>query len=527
MATKPNGRPNGDVLRHASEAEASILGGVLINNEVLGLLDDLAVGDFFDPRHQVVFAAMRNLQTMARPIDVVTLENEIVRAGKLDAIGGAAFFGELALRVPTVDNVEHYVSIVRMHARNRAAEVMLASALHRVRAGLLDPAEIVIETAGELARFEEEHARERRSDRARWIIPLETFLGEEEPDEDDSLDWIIRDVVPRAEPCMWAGPQKSGKTWAALDLAIAVALGESWLGAFTNTWGGPARVLCIFLEDNQRRLRKRIWELARGRHKTPNDPALREHLRISRSPLRLPDAKDQRQLAAELKQWKPALVILDNLTRVMVGDPNSTREAAMFTRAWTELGEDAGCTVQFLHHTKKPMEGTGDLDPFDQVRGSGDFGATARNIIVSKQLKHETEKLSEVRIRGNIDLQREGFVMRFERERNPLGQRYAKLLDRGDISEVKEEVTKQRKDDKEAKKLREAEELFQKRKNRALEIAHRDGHVTQMALANAFGLSSERSMAPVFARMVREKLLEGAGKQGYVIAGTSRQEGML
>jgi hypothetical protein len=525
MAASPNGRRDGEasVLRHNEEAEASILGGVILKNEVLELLGDLEVRDFFNARHQVVWAAIRNLAAHARPIDVVTLENEIAGLGKLDAISGVGFLGELALRVPTVDNVVHYKGIVKMHARNRAAEVVLASALHRVRSGVLDPSELVLETAGELARFEEEHRKSNES-RARWIVPLDDFLGDQEPDDDDSLDWIIRDVVPRGEACLWAGPQKAGKTWAALDLAIAIALGADWLGKFTNTWGGPARVLCIFLEDNQRRLRKRLWELARGRYTTPRDPLLREHLRISRTPLRLPDARDQRALAAELKQWKPALVVLDNLTRVMVGDPNSTREAAQFTRAWTELGEEAQCAVQFLHHTKKPIGDQKDLDPFDQIRGSGDFGATARNIIVSRQIQHETEKLSEVRIRGNIDLQRESFVFRFERDLNPLGQRFAKLHDRGEVKEVKDQVQQKRKDDKEQAKIRAAEELYQKRKNLALELAHKgDGFVTSKRLAAALGLSSDRAVANVFERMLTDKVVVRAGKLGFAIPGATAQ----
>jgi replicative DNA helicase len=55
-----------------------------------------------------VFEAMRNLETAQQPIDVVTLEAEIAKRGKSDSIGGIAFLGELALRVPTVENVIAY-----------------------------------------------------------------------------------------------------------------------------------------------------------------------------------------------------------------------------------------------------------------------------------------------------------------------------------------------------------------------------------------------------------------------------------
>jgi replicative DNA helicase len=100
------------VLPHNLDAEASILGGILLRNDVLAMLDILEVDDFYDLRHKIVFEAIRALEAGARPVDIVTLENEIQKRGKLDAIGGIAFLGELALRVPTPDNVEAYAADV-------------------------------------------------------------------------------------------------------------------------------------------------------------------------------------------------------------------------------------------------------------------------------------------------------------------------------------------------------------------------------------------------------------------------------
>src|SRR3954469_918715 len=107
------------VLPHNIDAEASILGGIIFRNEVLLQLEPRETNDFYDHKHKVVFEAIRNLEATAKPIDVVTIENEVEKAGKLDAIGGIAFLGELALRVPTVDNVVAYSNIVRDHSQAR------------------------------------------------------------------------------------------------------------------------------------------------------------------------------------------------------------------------------------------------------------------------------------------------------------------------------------------------------------------------------------------------------------------------
>ena len=113
------------VLPHNDDAEASILGGILLRNDVLTQLDTLEVDDFYNPRHKIVFGAIRALEAAAKPIDVVTLEVEIEKQGKLEAIGGVAFLGELALRVPTADNVLAYTEIVT--DKHQARKLMLAS----------------------------------------------------------------------------------------------------------------------------------------------------------------------------------------------------------------------------------------------------------------------------------------------------------------------------------------------------------------------------------------------------------------
>lgn len=107
------------------DAEASVLGGLILRNDVLAQLDDLEADDFYDMKHKVVFGAMRALEVKKQPFDVVLLENEIDRQGKLEAIGGPAFLGELALKVPTADNVIAYAKIVQ--DKNRIRKMMLVA----------------------------------------------------------------------------------------------------------------------------------------------------------------------------------------------------------------------------------------------------------------------------------------------------------------------------------------------------------------------------------------------------------------
>lgn len=137
------GGPGNGHLPHSPEAEAGVLGGVLIRNDVLALIDTLEVTDFYDHKNKVVFQAIRNLEAAGMPIDVVTLENEIAKSGKLEAIGGVAYLGELSLRVPTVANVEAYAAIVRDKRITREVMLMVGDVMAEAKDGEIEGEQIV------------------------------------------------------------------------------------------------------------------------------------------------------------------------------------------------------------------------------------------------------------------------------------------------------------------------------------------------------------------------------------------------
>lgn len=147
----PTRRP----LPHDLDAEASVLGGIILRNDLLGQLPTLETEDFLHYQHKVVFEAMRNLEAANKPIDVVMLENEISKRGQLESLGGIGFLGELALRVPTADNVFEYAEIVQRLSRNRRAILALSSAAERAYTWPHDPSELIGEVLGELGRLEE------------------------------------------------------------------------------------------------------------------------------------------------------------------------------------------------------------------------------------------------------------------------------------------------------------------------------------------------------------------------------------
>lgn len=97
-----------------TEAEAAVLGAVLINKEAVDKVADILLGeDFYSHANQTIFRAVLRLYEKRSPIDLLTLTNELEGVKELDAIGGGAYLAELVNAVPTALHVTHYAEIVK------------------------------------------------------------------------------------------------------------------------------------------------------------------------------------------------------------------------------------------------------------------------------------------------------------------------------------------------------------------------------------------------------------------------------
>src|SRR5947209_14218885 len=106
------------------EAETSVLGSILLSEQALdGLLIDVKLKpeDFYRERHRLIFRAMIGLKekTSPEPIDVLTVCEELSRAGTLEEAGGQAYVHSLPNLVPSAGNVRQYGRIVKNHAQLR------------------------------------------------------------------------------------------------------------------------------------------------------------------------------------------------------------------------------------------------------------------------------------------------------------------------------------------------------------------------------------------------------------------------
>ena len=107
-------------LPHNLEAERSVLGAVLIDNDTFNVAAAIIdAKSFFRDAHRRIFERMSELSERSQPIDLVTLKEELERAGELDEVGGPAYIASLVDGVPRATNVEYYARIVKEKATLR------------------------------------------------------------------------------------------------------------------------------------------------------------------------------------------------------------------------------------------------------------------------------------------------------------------------------------------------------------------------------------------------------------------------
>lgn len=133
---------------HNLDAEQSVLGGILIDNQTFHkVIDMLSPDDFYRPANGKIFAAMCELTAKSQPIDAVTLPAQMKAMGTYEEIGGAAYLAELLESVPTAIHSEYHAKIVA----DQAVKRRLVTTCTEIGSRGLDP----VETTAELLDYAE------------------------------------------------------------------------------------------------------------------------------------------------------------------------------------------------------------------------------------------------------------------------------------------------------------------------------------------------------------------------------------
>jgi replicative DNA helicase len=404
------------------EAERSILGAILLDNLAYNqAAEHLRPDDFSLDSHRRIYSRMVDLAESSRPIDMITLIEELERRKELAAIGDVGYVSGLVDGVPDRPSIEHYIRIVRDKALLRGL-IHAANAAIAKAADQSDPAEDILNEA-EATIFQLSEKRIGRGfigvqeiikelggidallQRGQRITGLETYYSE--------LDEKTSGLQPSDLVILAARPSM-GKTSFAMNIAENAAIhGSKVVGVFSLEMSKEAllqRMLCSVArvdahkfrtgslwQDDTRKIQQAIEQLAHAPIFVDDTPG------ISISEMR---AKARRLVQS---QGKLDLLIVDYLQLMSGGGgkryENRTQEVSAISRGLKGLAKELRVPVIALSQLSRAPEtrGSGDHRPqLSDLRESGSIEQDAD--LVMFIFREEVYKPDDPELEGRAEI---------------------------------------------------------------------------------------------------------------------------
>jgi replicative DNA helicase len=403
------------------EAERSILGAILLDNHAYNqAAEHLKPEDFSLDSHRRIYARMVDLAESSRPIDMITLVEELERRKELEAVGDVGYLSRLLDGVPDRPSIEHYLKIVRdkallrglMHAANaaiaRAAEqsdpaedilndaeaAIFQLSEKRIGRGFMGVQEIVKESFGSIDALLQ---------RGQRITGLATHYG----DLDEMTSGLQKSdlIILAARPSM-------GKTAFALNIAENSALDDQKVvGIFSLEMSREAlllRLLCSRARVDSHKMRTgSLW-------KDDMNKVVRAMGDLAQAPIFIDDtpgigigemrAKARRLMQA---QGKLDLIIVDYMQLMSGGGKryeNRTQEVSAISRGLKGLAKELSLPLIALSQlSRAPESRGGDHRPqLADLRESGSIEQDAD--VVAFIFREEIYKPDDPQLQGKAEL---------------------------------------------------------------------------------------------------------------------------
>jgi replicative DNA helicase len=103
----------GRVPPQAIDLEKAVLGAMMLEkNAVTDVIDILSSESFYDPKHQYIYGVIKELFGSSKPIDILTVTDQLKKNGELEAAGGAVYISQLTSRIASTAHVEFHARVI-------------------------------------------------------------------------------------------------------------------------------------------------------------------------------------------------------------------------------------------------------------------------------------------------------------------------------------------------------------------------------------------------------------------------------
>lgn len=378
---------------HSAEAEASVLGGLLLDNNAFDRVEGVVgENDFYRYEHRIIYASLKRLIAANKPADAVTVHEDLERQGKAQEAGGLPYLATLVQQVPSASNIRQYADIVR----ERSILRQLVSVSDEIATRAFNPkgrpvSQILDDAESMIFKIGEESARLKQGFQPIQALAPALLARVEERSVNPSditgvatgfidLDRMTSGFQPGDLVVLAARPSM-GKTALAINIAEHAALHEGLpVAVFSMEMSADqlaVRIVGALAAINQGNLRT-------GRLRDEDWPRLSDAVERLRSAKLFIDEtpgltpSELRASARRLarKQGNLGLIVVDYL-QLMSGsgggsDENRATELGEISRALKSLAKELECPVLAISQLNRGVESRTDKRPLmSDLRESG------------------------------------------------------------------------------------------------------------------------------------------------------------
>ena len=372
---------------HSVEAEQSVLGGLMLDNQMWYAIDGyLSAADFYRHDHRLIFAAIQSLATADAPLDMVTLAERLKDTEQLQDAGGLPYLGQLASDTPSAANLPAYARIVHDKATLRKAIALAEQGMDRAfKPEDMTGEQVLLDLEGKLQRLVDDRARSTKD-----TLPIKSVIGDavayiEEmfetknpvpglPSGFQDLDHATTGFHP-GDLVVVGGRPGSGKTSFAMNVAEHAVIKGHRVLVFSMEM--PARQLGLRLIASLGRIS--FEKLRTGRMEDADWPSLTSAVSMltdGRLHINAKSAQTVATIRAEARrvakaEGKLGLIVIDYLTKIPGEGENQNLRVAEVIQGLKAIGMELDVPVLVLAQLSRAGEKEKRPPVVTDIRDSG------------------------------------------------------------------------------------------------------------------------------------------------------------
>lgn len=379
-------------------AEQSVLGGMLLSKDaVADVTGQLRGGDFYVPKHEVIYEAVLTLYSQGEPTDVITITDQLTKSGDLQRAGGVEYLHTLTSIVPTAANASFYAEIVAEKALLRR---LVEAGTRITQMGYAGEGEAVDLVNNAQAEIYAVTGAEQADDYVPLSLAVEAAVSEIEkaqmneggmmgvPTGFSELDEKTNGFAPGQMVIIAARPAM-GKSTLALDVARSASVHHNATTVFFSLEMGRAEIAMRLLSAEAS---IPLQTLRKGQLDSRDFQKLAAtQARINDAPLFIDDSPNLTlvEIRAKCRRLKQRhnlkMVVIDYLQLLSSGKKSESRqqEVSEFSRALKLLSKELEVPVIALSQLNRASEQRADKMPaISDLRESGSLEQDADMVIL-------------------------------------------------------------------------------------------------------------------------------------------------